>query len=66
MGIQGHVSGAHIGLGIKKFDYDESYINEDHFDYSKQCIDYGFIGLAIEQRGYGENGGHSFYPSKGW
>ncbi|MBQ7789079.1 MAG: hypothetical protein IJ398_05445 [Clostridia bacterium] len=57
MGLQGHVSGAHIGLGIEKFDYDKMYINEDHFDYSKQCIDYGFVGLSIEQRGYGENGG---------
>lgn len=55
--LQGHVSGAHLGLGIKKFDYDSSYIENDKVDFLSQAVERGFIGLGIEQRGFGQNGG---------
>lgn len=55
--LQGHVSGAHLSLGIEKFPYDGVYISHD-VDFAKQAVKRGFAGLAIEQRGFGENGGN--------
>ncbi|MBQ7353830.1 MAG: hypothetical protein IJW54_07520 [Clostridia bacterium] len=57
--LQGHVSGAHLGLGIRKYDYDEAYITNERVDFCVQAIERGFIALAIEQRGFGENGGEA-------
>ena len=55
--LEGHVSGAHLALGIEKFPYDETYISHD-VDFCYQAVKHGFAGLAIEQRGFGENGGN--------
>ena len=54
--LEGHVSGAHLALGIEKFPYDEVYISHD-VDFCTQAVKNGFVGLAIEQRCFGENGG---------
>ncbi len=55
--LQGHVSGAHLGLGIEKFPYDEVYLRDEGVDFCLQATSRGHIALAIEQRGFGENGG---------
>lgn len=55
--LQGHVSGAHLGLGIEKFPYDEVYLQNEGIDFCIQATSRGYIALAIEQRGFGENGG---------
>ena len=60
--LQGHVSGAHLTVGIAKFDYDETYI-EHECDFGVQAVNLGFAALAIEQRGFGQNGGNT---DKGW
>jgi len=60
--LQGHVSGAHISLGIDKFEYDKKYISHD-CDFALQAVARGFAALAIEQRGFGENGGNT---AEGW
>lgn len=57
VGLQGHVSGAHLSLGIKKYDYDEVYLAEQHSDFCVQALNNGYIGLAIEQRAFGDNTG---------
>ena len=54
--LEGHVSGAHLALGIEKFPYDDIYISHD-VDFCVQAVKRGFVGLVIEQRGFGENGG---------
>ena len=56
--LEGHVSGAHLALGIAKFPYDEVYISHD-VDFCAQAVKRGFAALAIEQRGFGENGGNA-------
>ncbi len=55
--LQGHVSGAHLGLGIEKFPYDDVYLQNEGVDFCIQATNRGYIALAIEQRGFGENGG---------
>ena len=57
VGLQGHVSGAHLSLGVNKYDYDEVYLAEQHSDFCIQAINNGYIGLAIEQRAFGDNTG---------
>ena len=54
--LEGHVSGAHLAVGIEKYPYDDVYISHD-VDFCVQAVKRGFAGLAIEQRGFGENGG---------
>ena len=60
--LQGHVSGAHITVGIDKFAHDKTYI-EHECDFGVQAVKHGFAALAIEQRGFGENGGNT---EEGW
>ena len=55
--LEGHVSGAHVAIGAVKFPYDEVYISHD-VDFCVQAVKRGFAGLAIEQRGFGQNGGN--------
>ena len=57
VGLQGHVSGVHLSLGVKKYDYDEVYLSEQHSDFCVQAVKNGYIGLAIEQRSFGDNTG---------
>ena len=56
--LQGHVSGAHLSLGIAKDSYDKVFLNEDGVDFCIQAVERGYIGLAIEQRAFGENAGN--------
>lgn len=57
VGLQGHVSGAHLSLGQYKYSYDEVYLAEQHSDFCIQAVQNGYIGLAIEQRAFGDNTG---------
>ncbi len=57
VGLQGHVSGAHLSLGQYKYEYDEVYLSEQHSDFCIQAIQNGYVGLAIEQRAFGDNTG---------
>ena len=50
--LQGHSTGFHISLGIKKYDTDERLL-ETH-DFAIEAVKHGFAALAIEQRGMGE------------
>ena len=50
--IQGHGSGFHNSVGIKKYEVD--YINAEKWDFAVQAVKNGFAALAIEQRGMGE------------
>jgi len=58
IGMQGHVSGAHISLDIGKFKNDDNYIRNEGCNFSIQAVSHGYCGLAIEQRCFGENGGN--------
>lgn len=60
--LQGHVSGAHLTVGVAKFEHDETYI-EHECNFGVQAVAKGFAALAIEQRGFGENGGNTEH---GW
>lgn len=44
-------------VGVHKYDYDEVYLAEQHSDFCVQAINNGYIGLAIEQRAFGDNTG---------
>lgn len=50
--LQGHTSGFHNSVGIVKYYGDEEY--QKRGDFALQAVKNGFIGLAIEQRGFGE------------
>lgn len=43
--LEGHVSGAHLALGVEKFPYDDVYISHD-VDFCAQAVKRGFAGLA--------------------
>ncbi len=57
VGLQGHSTGAHISLGMPKYPGDEQTISGGDRDFAVRAVKEGFAGLAIEQRGFGENGG---------
>lgn len=57
VGLQGHVSGAHLSLAQVRYDYDETYIKEQQSDFCIQAVKNGYVGLAIEQRAFGDNTG---------
>ena len=57
VGLQGHVSGAHLSLAQQRYEYDETYIKEQKSDFCIQAVNNGYIGLAIEQRAFGDNTG---------
>ncbi len=50
--LQGHSTGFHNSVGIKKYERDHSYHPRGQF--AVQAVKNGFIALAIEQRGMGE------------
>lgn len=49
--LQGHTSGYHISLGIKKVEGDENFFPDSCF--ALQAVENGFAALCIEQRGMG-------------
>ena len=50
--MQGHSTGFHNSIGIKKYERDEAYHPRGQF--ALQAVEHGYIALAIEQRGMGE------------
>lgn len=49
--LQGHTTGMHISLGIKK--YPDDNCGGDR-DFALQAVRRGYIAVAVEQRGFGE------------
>ena len=60
--LQGHSSGMHISLGKPIFPQDENLIAGGDRDFVVRTLKEGYIGVAIEQRNFGECGGE---PIKG-
>ncbi len=61
--LQGHSKGAHISLGLPKYPGDEATISGGDRDFCVRAIKEGFAALAIEQRGFGLNGGTEKGPA---
>ena len=61
--LQGHSTGAHISLGIPKFDGDEEMIAGGR-DFAVQAVKEGYCAIALEMRYMGEMGqSQSGHPS---
>ena len=60
--LQGHSTGMHISLGKPIFERDASLIGDGDRDFVVRGVKEGFVSVAIEQRNFGECGGH---PEKG-
>lgn len=57
--LQGHVSGAHLSMGIKKEEYDEVYLDEkEGLTFALQATDRGYAALCLEMRAFGECSGN--------
>lgn len=56
--LQGHSTGMHISLGRPIYPGDEQDCKGGDRDFVARALKEGFCALAIEQRGFGENGGH--------
>ena len=57
--LQGHSTGMHISLGKPIFAKDEKSISEGDRDFVVRTLKEGCIGVAIEQRNFGECGGNA-------
>ena len=53
--VQGHTTGAHISLGISKFEQDEVFLS-DGSDFAVRAVEEGFCAIAVEQRYMGCRG----------
>ncbi len=60
--LQGHSKGAHISLGMPKYSGDVETISGGDRDFCIRAVKEGFAALAIEQRGFGQNGGTETGP----
>ena len=60
--LQGHSTGMHISLGKPIFPNDVNSISGGDRDFVVRGVKEGYISIAIEQRNFGECGGH---PEKG-
>ena len=60
--LQGHSTGMHISLGKPIFPNDVNSISGGDRDFVVRGVKEGFVSVAIEQRNFGECGGH---PEKG-
>lgn len=49
---QGHSTGFHISIGVKKYERDDANLQTSTF--ALDAIKHGYAALAIEQRGMGE------------
>lgn len=58
--LQGHTTGVHISLGVKKYDGDKNQIK--HSDFGIQAVNNGMAALCIEQRGFGLRTEHPDEP----
>ena len=61
--LQGHATGMHISLGNPVFPGDVDIISGGDRDFVVRAVKEGCIGVAIEQRNFGECGGN---PEKGY
>lgn len=61
--LQGHSKGAHISLGLPKYEGDEATISGGDRDFCVRAVDEGFAALAIEQRAFGLCGGTERGPA---
>lgn len=50
--LQGHTSGFHISIGIKKFEQDDMWLESSA--YGLEAVKRGYATLCVEQRGFGE------------
>ena len=55
--LQGHSTGMHNSLGIKKYEGDAEDIESGDRDFALQCAEQGFCAVTLEQRCFGECGG---------
>jgi dienelactone hydrolase len=55
--LQGHSTGMHISLGAPQFPGDEKTIAGGDRDFVVRAVREGYVGVAIEQRNFGECGG---------
>lgn len=60
--LQGHSTGMHISLGKPIFPNDVKSISGGDRDFVVRAVKEGFVAIAVEQRNFGECGGH---PEKG-
>ena len=60
--LQGHTTGYHISIGVKKYQDDEQFFPDSCF--ALQAVENGFAALCIEQRGMGQTRSHR-YPGPG-
>lgn len=60
--LQGHTTGYHISIGVKKYEEDEKDFPDSCF--ALQAVENGFAALCIEQRGMGLTRSHR-YPGPG-
>lgn len=56
--LQGHSTGAHISIGIPKFQGDEKDIAGGR-DFAVRAVEEGYCAISVEQRYMGENGQRS-------
>lgn len=55
--LQGHSNGMHISLGNPKYPGDEASISGGDRDFVVRAVKEGYIGVALEQRNFGECNG---------
>lgn len=61
--LQGHSTGAHISLGIPKYEGDEETISGGDRDFCIRAVKEGYAALAIDQRAFGLCGGTEKGPA---
>lgn len=55
--LQGHSTGMHISMGRRKFPGDEETLQGGDRDFALQIVARGYVAVAMEQRGMGEQKG---------
>ena len=56
--LQGHARGMHISLARPKFPGEDALCKNGDRDFVARALKEGVCGIAVEQRCFGENGGH--------
>jgi cephalosporin-C deacetylase-like acetyl esterase len=55
--LQGHGTGMHLSLGRNLDGEEDESVRSGSHAYALQCVERGMAALAVELRGFGENGG---------
>jgi dienelactone hydrolase len=55
--LQGHSTGMHLSLGRNLAGEEDGSLKNGSHAYALQCVERGMAALALELRGFGENGG---------